>query len=201
LLSSYILIMTQSEKEIIKGCVKGKQRDQKALYERYNRLLRGVCLRYAKNDSEAEDILFEGFTVIFKKIKTFKREGSFEGWMRKIMVHTAIDNYRRNKKYYYYDLLEDNLNNVAFSVEIPDTFTQQELLETIQELPLGYRTVFNLYVVEGYSHKEIADKLNITISTSKTQLMKAKRQLAKKLQKIETIENYKVREHENKTGY
>lgn len=188
--------MYHSEKEIINGCVRRKRGAQKALYEKYQGFLLGVCIRYAKERAEAEDILLEGFARIFKKIHTFKGNGSFEGWMRRIMVNTAIDNFRKNKKYYYHAELENTINDIAYSVEITDNLTQKELLKTIQELPTGYRTVFNLFVIEGYSHKEIAEVLNISVSTSKTQLLKAKRSLAEKIERINMVDNKEVNKNE-----
>lgn len=169
--------MYSSEKEIISGCVKKKRGAQKALYDRYHPVLMGICLRYGKSKAEAEDVLLMGLTRIFKKIKSFSGEGSFEGWMKKIVVNIAIDNYRKNNKYYYHEDIENvSVSNIGFDY-IHDHFSTEEILKTIQQLPDGYRIVFNLFAIEGFSHKEIAEKLKISESTSKTQLLKARKKL------------------------
>jgi len=173
--------MDSNEKEIFKGCLKKKRGAQKALYDRYHPVLMGICLRYAKSQPEAEDVLLMGFTKIFKKLNTFNGEGSFEGWMKKIMVNVAIDNYRKNLKHYFLVDYENISPDVLGYDYIPDSFSVQEIIKTIQELPDGYRIVFNLFAIDGYSHKEIAEKLSISESTSKTQLLKARKKLKKKL--------------------
>lgn len=173
--------MDSKEKQIISGCLKKKRSAQKALYDRYHPVLMGICLRYAKSRTEAEDVLLMGFTRIFKKLDTYHGEGSFEGWMKKIMVNVAIDNYRKNLKHYF-NVNYDNVSAQEIGYDyIPDSFSLQEIIKTIQDLPVGYRVVFNLFAIDGYSHKEIAEKLSISESTSKTQLLKARKKLKKKL--------------------
>lgn len=173
--------MDSKEKEIISGCLKKKRGAQKALYDRYHPVLMGICLRYAKSQPEAEDVLLMGFTKIFKNLSSYSGEGSFEGWMKKIMVNVAIDNYRKNLKHYFLVDYENVTPDAIGYDYIPDNISLQEIIKTIQELPDGYRIVFNLFAIDGYSHKEIAEKLSISESTSKTQLLKARKKLKKKL--------------------
>ena len=169
--------MYSTEKEIIEGCLKRKRRAQKVLFEKYHASLMGICMRYSKSKSEAEDVLLMGFTRILKKIKTYSGKGSFEGWMKRIVVNIAIDNYRHNNKYYFHESIEETHVDLEFANYIPDNLAVEEILKTIQNLPNGYRIVFNLFAIEGYSHKEIAEKLGITESTSKTQFLKARKKL------------------------
>ena len=173
--------MYSNEKEIIAGCLKKKRSAQKALYDKYHPMLLGICLRYAKTKVEAEDVLLMGLTRIFKKIDTYNGEGSFEGWMKKIMVNESIDNYRKNLKTYFHKDFENLTSDDIGYDYIPDNFSVNDILSSIQKLPDGYRIVFNMFAIEGYSHKEIAKKLDISESTSKTQLLKARKKLRQKL--------------------
>lgn len=168
-----------SEAELVEGCQKGQPRYQRALYEQYYRLMFGLCLRYVDRRDDAEDILQEGFIKVFKHIGTFRGQGSFEGWVRRIMVHTAIEHYRRNTRFFVVDI--DEAREVAFEADALTDLSRDEILALIQDLPVGYRTVFNLYVVEGYPHQEIADMLGISEGTSKSQLSRAKKILQQKL--------------------
>jgi len=179
--------MHLSEADIINGCRQKKHRAEKALFDRYHPVLMGICVRYAKSNAEAEDILLMGFTRIYKKINDYSGKGSFEGWMKRIMINVAIDNYRKNRKHYFIEDISDLTTDDTGVDYIPDNFSLGDIIRTIQELPDGYRIVFNLYAIEGYSHKEIAEKLNISESTSKTQLMKARNQLKKKLLLLDNI--------------
>lgn len=173
--------MYLSEEEIIDGCMRKKRRAQKALYDRYHPVLMGICHRYSKSKAEAEDVLLMGLTRIYKKINTYQGDGSFEGWMKRIIINIAIDNYRKNLKHYFHEPIEDVTSFEIGHDYIPDSFSVKEILSTIQQLPNGYRIVFNLFAIEGYSHKEIADRLEISESTSKTQLLKARKKLREKL--------------------
>jgi RNA polymerase sigma-70 factor (ECF subfamily) len=173
--------MQLSDEEIIEGCLKHKRKAQKALFEKYHPLMMGICMRYAKSRPEAEDILLMGFSRIYKKMKQFGGKGSFEAWMKRIIINVAIDNFRKNLKYYN-DKNIDDLHDVPLSVdEIQDHFSVAEILKTVQDLPPGYRLVFNLYAIEGYAHKEIAGMLGISESTSKSQLLKARKKLREQL--------------------
>ena len=152
-----------------------------------------VCMRYAQNRDEAEDILQEAFIKIFQNIATFRGEGSFEGWMKRIMINHALNHYRKNKKMpFHQDIDEINeqeiLNKEDFSRH-HELVSADILLSLIQMLPHGYRMVFNLYVFEEYSHKEIGKELSISENTSKTQLLKARRMLRRKLAELNLMKN------------
>jgi len=146
---------------------------QEELYRRFSPRMYAVCLRYAGNSEEAEDILQEGFIKIFKKLGSFRSEGSFEGWIRRIFVNTAIEHFRRKR--YLQPVTEKEENTVEGSyLSVLDNLAERDIMELIQQLSPGYRTVFNMYVVEGYTHKEIGDMLGISEGTSKSQLSRAK---------------------------
>lgn len=162
-----------SESDLIDGCIQGDRRMQEELYRRFSPRMYAVCLRYAGNAEEAEDILQEGFVKIFKKLDSFRREGSFEGWVRRIFVNTAIEHFRRKR--YLMPVTEKEENTLEGKYTgVLDELAEKDILALVQELSPGYRTVFNMYVVEGYTHKEIADMLGISEGTSKSQLSRAK---------------------------
>ena len=161
-----------SEKELVAGCKQHSKVHQKALYQQYYRLMFGVCLRYTDNRDDAEDVLQEGFIKVFQHLKNFRGQGSLEGWIRRIMVHTSIEHYRKRSRYFMVDI--EHARDVELSADQLGHLTREELLVLIRALPAGYRTVFNLYVIEGYSHKEIAKMLKISEGTSKSQLSRAK---------------------------
>jgi RNA polymerase sigma-70 factor (ECF subfamily) len=132
-----------------------------------------VCLRYAGSSEEAEDILQEGFIKIFKKLDSFRSEGSFEGWIRRIFVNTAIEHFRRKR--YLQPVTEREENTIeGKGISVLDNLAEKDILDLVRQLSPGYRTVFNMYVVEGYTHKEIGDILGISEGTSKSQLSRAK---------------------------
>ena len=161
------------ESDLISGCIEGNRRMQEELYRRFSPRMYAVCLRYAGNPEEAEDILQEGFIKIFKKLGSFRSEGSFEGWIRRIFVNTAIEHFRRKR--YLQPVTEKEENTVEGSyLSVLDNLAERDIMELIQQLSPGYRTVFNMYVVEGYTHKEIGDMLGISEGTSKSQLSRAK---------------------------
>jgi RNA polymerase sigma-70 factor (ECF subfamily) len=162
-----------SESDLIQGCIAGNRRMQELLYQRFSPRMYAVCLRYAGSAEEAEDILQEGFIKIFKKLDSFRSEGSFEGWIRRIFVNTAIEHFRRKR--YLQPVTEKEENTIEGKyISVLDELAEQDILSLIRELSPGYRTVFNMYVVEGYTHKEIADMLGISEGTSKSQLSRAK---------------------------
>ena len=173
-----------SEQELIEGCRKGNRAFQKALYDRYCRKMLVVCLRYSKTTAEAEDILQEAFVKVFQGIKDFRQEAKLETWITRIMVNTAL-NVQRKKLYLYpmVDVAEINLPEEEMSIS-GIHFTQ--LLEMIQSLPQGCQIVFNLFAIEGYSHKEIAEMLGISEGTSKSQFARAKSLLQSKILKEST---------------
>jgi RNA polymerase sigma-70 factor (ECF subfamily) len=170
------------EKDIIDGCLSGSRRDQELLYRRYSPKFYAVCLQYAGNTEEARDVLQEGFIKVFENLSHYSHEGSFEGWMRKIIVNTALEKYRNR----YYLFRVDDIDEAAEPIAGPDTndfagLEAHDLLNMIMELPPKYRMVFNLYAIEGYSHKEIGTMLNITEGTSKSNLSRARDILQKKV--------------------
>jgi len=165
----------QEIKNIIIGCLKGNRRDQELLYRRHAARLYAVCLQYSGNDEEARDILQEGFIKIFENLMHYKHEGSFEGWMRRIMVNTALERFRN--KYNLYRV--DDIDQIPEPDAEPDNedysgLEAVDLLGIIRELPPKYRVVFNLYAIEGYSHKEISKMVNISEGTSKSNLSRAR---------------------------
>jgi RNA polymerase sigma factor (sigma-70 family) len=168
-----------SEHKLIKRCIKGDRKAHATLYREYAPVLFSLCLRYARNRSDAEDILQEGFTKIFDKLEQYKFEGSFEGWLKRIMVNSALGYYRKKSNVVYVEQLTDYQENNVSSHNAIDEIGNNELLAMIRQLPHGYQTVFNLYAVEGYSHKEIAEQLNVSVGTSKSQLSDARRLLRK----------------------
>ncbi len=177
--------MSEGDNKIIEDCIKGKRHAQNKLYEKYAASMLGLCMRYAKNKDEAEGILQEGFIKVFLNIERFRREGSFEGWIKRIMVNTAITHNKQNLKHQYQTEISeieeshvvDEVTKDDDSVKLP----RAKLMEIIQALPVGYNLVFNLYVFEKYTHKEIAETLGVSINTSKSQLSKARRLLAAKI--------------------
>ncbi|NLJ44809.1 MAG: RNA polymerase sigma factor [Bacteroidales bacterium] len=167
---------------IIKGCLAGSRRDQELLYRRHAAKLYAVCLQYSGNDDEARDILQEGFIKIFENLIHYKNEGSFEGWMRRIVVNTALEKYRSKHNLYRVD----DIDSIPEPDAAPETddysgLEAGDLLMIIRDLPPKYRMVFNLYAIEGYSHKEISQMINISEGTSKSNLSRARMILQKKV--------------------
>ncbi len=167
-----------SDTDLITGCLRGERKYQESLYNQHGSTMFAICLRYANDYYQAEDMLQEGFIKIFNNLKNFRNEGSFEGWMKRIFVNTAIECLRKNKMMSeMYDV-----ENVPMHIVQEDCFSQlaaDDLLKLIQSLSPGYRTVFNLYSIEGYTHKEIAEMMNINEGTSKSQLARARHILQK----------------------
>jgi len=164
---------TLSEKSLIENCINGNRKSQKELYDMFSAKMYAICLRYAKNQMDAEDILQDAFVKLFNNLHKFRGEGSFEGWVRRIFVNTAIEHLRRNNmKFSDSEGFENSIADKQKSAL--DSLYEKDLINTSMKLSEGYRTVFNLYAVEGYSHKEIALKLGITESTSKSQFSRAK---------------------------
>lgn len=176
-----------NDEQLIRDCLSGKTSAQKALYDRFSRKMMGVCTRYAGSYEEAQDILQDGFVKVFEKLGTYSGNGSFEGWIRRIFVNTALDAYRKAKQ----ERVTQDIDDVGFAIssgqDIVSDISAEDLLKILQKIPAGYRMVFNLYVIEGYSHKEIADQLNITESTSKSQFSRARTYLMSVLEKQNMI--------------
>jgi RNA polymerase sigma-70 factor (ECF subfamily) len=174
-----------NEQQLIEGCRKGERLAQKELYDTYSRKMMGVCLRYASDRETARDLLQEGFVKVFSAINSYSGTGSFEGWMRKVFVNCALEYLRKA------DVMKD-------AVELDHTYYQatdsspsaiadmsaRELLNLVQELPSGFRTVFNLFAIEGFSHKEISEMLHITESTSRSQYTRAKQLLQRRINEL-----------------
>jgi RNA polymerase sigma-70 factor (ECF subfamily) len=168
--------------QLVKACIRQDRKAQRALYERFAPVMHTVCLRYIKDAAEAEDILLKAFMKVFQNLKKFRAEGSLEGWIRRIIVNEALMYIRRNKNMYP----EVDVDEASESHELhPNHLAEEDLLQLIYELPVGYRTVFNLYAIEGYSHQEIAEMLDITEGTSKSQLSRARQLLQQKIHKME----------------
>ena len=177
-----------TEDELIRGCLQDDDSCQKEIFNRFAGRMLGVCNRYARNSADAEDILQDAFIKVFDKIFQFKSEGSFEGWIRKIVVNTALKKYslRRYEKevvgYEIKDRDESSMEPSAYG-----HLSEKDLLNLINTLPDGYRLVFNLYVVEGYQHDEIAEMLNIQSGTSRSQLVKARNMLQKQIIQLQKV--------------
>src|SRR5258706_6980987 len=166
-----------TEEAILQGCLKNEAAAQRELYNRYSPKMLAVCYRFAHNREDAEDMLQEGFIKVFSQMHTFQNKGAFEGWIRRIIVHTCINNLKKNKRF------NESLDIVhAHGVQVreesvPSIVQAKQVVECIRLLPIGYRTVLNLYAIEGYSHKEISVVLDIEESTSRSQYTRAKAML------------------------
>lgn len=181
-------LMQTTENELIRKCLNNDSKALKRLYELYAPKMFGVCLRYAKNQMEAEDILQEGFIKIFSNLHRFKFEGSFEGWIRRTFVNTSINHYKKNLKHARELDIEDVETENPKGEKVLDKLSADEILSVVQNLPEGYRMVFNLNVLEGYTHKMIGEMLSISENTSKSQLLRAKRLLREKINQYESRE-------------
>ena len=167
-------ILLQEQNKIIQSCIGGNRFSQKMLYQQFAPKMFGVCLRYSKNREEAEEILQEGFVQVFKCLNSFKNAGSFEGWVRKIMVNCAIQHYRSNPKMNIVVCIESVNDDKSTDEMIFSELQKKDLLKMVQALPPAYRINFNLYVFEGMKHREIAELLSISEGTSKSNLFNAK---------------------------
>ena len=173
-----------NEQQLIEGCRKGDRRAQKELYDTYSRKMMGVCLRYVDDRETARDLLQDGFVKVFTGLDSYAGSGSFEGWMRRIFVNCALEYLRRS------DVLREatDLENTAELIH-PDSsaisdLSAAELMRLVSELPTGFRTVFNMFAIEGYSHKEIGEMLGITESTSRSQYTRAKQLLQRRIREL-----------------
>jgi len=184
--------ITLQPEELIKGCIHGHRQAQNKFYNKYSPLLFGITLRYAKNRSDAEDILQESFIKIFKYLKDFRADGALEGWMRRIIVTTAFNYYKR-KSHINSNIEPEHVRiPINGDNEVVSKMSHDELLDIISRLPNGYRMVFNMNTVEGYSHKEIGEIMNISVNTSKSQLSRAKSSLQKKITNLFQVEEQKI---------
>lgn len=170
-----------SEEALIQGCLRGSTQCQRQLYDRFASRLYATCLRYARNSSDAADILQESFVRIFTNLQQFQQQGSLEGWMRRIVIHTALRQYQR-QRFDFETSGTENLPERTIDPEVIGALSEAELLNLINKLPEGYRVVFNLVAIEGYSHAEAGEILGIQESTSRSQLAKARRWLGEQLE-------------------
>jgi RNA polymerase sigma-70 factor (ECF subfamily) len=168
-----------SEPELIKGLQKGEGKAQKFVYEKYAGLMLGICLRYLKNQMDAEEVMLNGYVKIFQNVGQFQYKGSFEGWMKRVVINEALG-FLRKKEPLHLAIEKDHIQ-LPSEASAESDLAVEDLLNLLHELPAGYRTVFNMYAIEGYSHKEIAGMLEITEGTSKSQLSKARAMLQKRL--------------------
>jgi len=166
----------RDEISLIKACSNGDNKAFKKIYDQHSGVMYSICLRYMKNPDEAQDALQEGFIKVYKNIGKFKFTGSFEGWMKRIFVNTSIEQIRKRKV--HLDVTEINTTDLKLVDKIETgSLDAEKMMLLVQQLPEGYRTVFNMFVVDGYSHKEISQHLDINENTSKSQLFKARKQL------------------------
>ncbi|MEJ6979858.1 sigma-70 family RNA polymerase sigma factor [Pedobacter sp. P351] len=177
-----------SVEDLLEGCRRSDHRTQELLYKSLASKMLGVCMRYARDQFEAEDMLQTGFVKVFKKVNEFRGEGSFEGWIRRIMVNTAIESYRKNQRMMNLVDIEEVYDAPQVTFDM-NRLEVDDLMNLIQQLSSGYKLVFNLYAIEGYSHKEIADQLGITEGASKSQLSRARAILRDKLSKLDDLSN------------
>ncbi len=173
---------------LVQACLKGDPRAQKALFEKFAAKMFAVCLRYMSNHDDAQDALQDGFVKVFSKLIDFKNEGVLEGWIRRVIVNTCLDAIRKNAKTKF----DVSLDDVSYKLDYIDTGMEhlevEELMKLIQSMPNGYRIVFNLYAIEGYTHKEIGERLGVNENTSKSQYLRARAFLRERLEKIEWTE-------------
>lgn len=185
-----------TEEAILQGCLQNNATSQRELYTRYSPKMLAVCYRFAHNREDAEDMLQEGFIKVFSQIHTFRNQGAFEGWIRRIVVHTCINHLKKNKRFNEsVDIIHANSIQVREET-VPSIVQAKQIVECIRLLPMGYRTVLNLYAIEGYTHKEIAEMLDIEESTSRSQYTRAKQMLEDILVKKKIIQR-----PQEKTGW
>jgi RNA polymerase sigma factor (sigma-70 family) len=191
-------IYRAKEDELIKGCLRRDANAQRELYDTFSSKMYSICYRYVKDSMEAEDILVTSFMKVFDKINQFKSEGSFEGWIRRIVVNESLTYLRRNRSMYLETELEQADREPDYNM-LSDHLEAEDLMNMIKELPTGYRIVFNMYAIDGYSHKEIADQLGISENTSKSQLSRARTYLQKMLANTDWMSTKKISNDEPAT--
>ena len=171
-----------NEPTLVKKCLKRDQRAQKELFDKYSPKMMGVCLRYMKNKEQAEDALQDGFVKVFSKLNLYKGKGSLEGWVRRVLVNTCLDQIRKKVKLN----MNVSMDEVEYMIEhngyIIEGLSAKDLLEMVNSMPDGYRVVFNMFAIEGYSHKEIAKELGVSENTSKSQYLRARGYLRIKME-------------------
>ncbi len=183
--------MTEGDNELVQLCLKENAPAQKRLYELFASKMNGVCYRYARNGEDARDILQEGFIKVFTRLKSFKGDGPLEAWIRRIMVNTALDFIKARSKNLFDDEEKIDVKNHATNPEVMNKLQSEDLVNCISKLPEGFKAVFNLYAIEGFSHKEVGELLGITESTSRSQYTRARTKLEQIIQ-----QRFKVNEYE-----
>ena len=173
-----------SDEELIQKCLKGQAKYQKILFDKFAPKMFGVVSRYFASTEEAQDALQDGFIKVFTKLNDFNHLGSFEGWIRRIMINTSLNLIRANQKHQFHADIAEIQEFIEDENQSYDHLSTQDMLKLIQEMPTGYRTVFNLYEIEGYHHQEIANMLGVSENTSKSQLLKARGYLRKRIVKL-----------------
>lgn len=174
-----------NDSSLVKKCIEGDQRAQRMLFEKFAPKMLGVCMRYAKNTEQAEDVLQDGFVKVFTKLSHYKGDGSFEGWIRRVIVNTALDQIRKNTKFQDNIALDDVEYKLELKGNVLETLAAEDLMVLINDMPTGYKVVFNMFAIEGYSHKEIAKELKVSENTSKSQYSRARAYLKNKLEEID----------------
>ena len=172
--------MHESEAELIEGCKQNNRKSQERLYKKYAGIMLGICMRYVKSRAEAEDVMMEGFMKIYKLIANYTATGSFEGWMKRIMVYTAIEHFRKISKMPFdeYDSHDSGVDDYVI-----DSISARDILKLMEGMPEGYRMILNMHAIEGYTHKEISTAMGISEGTSKSQLNRSKIYLMKLIEK------------------
>lgn len=191
-----LTVYRMTDEELIEGCRKGNAHAQRELYNRYSGKMFALCCRYVAARADAEDVLVTAFTRIFERFKQFRGEGSLEGWIRRIVVNEALTFLRKNRSMF----LETDIAAASREPDyqqLADHLEEEDLLHMIARLPPGYRMVFNLYAIEGYSHQEIAEKLGISENTSKSQLSRARTYLQRMLASWQDMQSNKTLHHES----
>lgn len=178
-----VLTFGLTQQELIHGCIAGRRDCQEVLYRYYSPKMFGICLRYANNYHSGEDILQEGFIKVYNNLDKFRGEGSFEGWIKRIFINTAIEHYRKSINHTGHSELDKASFRQVNEIAVENLATQ-DLLKLVQKLSPGYRTIFNMYVIEGFTHREIAEMLNISEGTSKSQLARARAILQKMVKSV-----------------
>lgn len=172
---------------LVDQCIKGSKKAEAKLYHQFAPMLFGISMRYSRNRADAEDVLQEAFVRIFNNLTQYTKGKSFEGWMKRIVVNTSISYYNKGQKHAYHKDIQDDAVQVSGDSSFDNKYTKDELLQVINGLADGYRAVFNMYCIEGYKHKEIAEMLSIDENTSKSQLSRAKKMIQKKLAILDSV--------------
>ncbi|MBQ7163338.1 MAG: RNA polymerase sigma factor [Bacteroidales bacterium] len=182
-MSDYERKCTEEEKLLVEACLKSDRKAQKQLYDTYARRMMPICIRYTNDTDSAHDLLHDGFVKVFTHLQDFKFEGSFDGWMRRIFVNTALEQLRKTAERPYMVDVEEARSLTDSDYSVMDTMSAEEIMQCIQRLPAVYRTAFNMYAVDGYSHKEIAAAMGITESSSRVYLLRARQMLQEMIKK------------------